>query len=514
MTWSGPWSEGGKRVDVFNDSIAWRRIFLYLILPVVVPTILLTLYGVAAINYLRVAVEADLTKRYDRQSRMVEQGILNEVGRAGEALEKALRAAPFQDTQEALERVADDLPLVADVWLETDEAGPALVEEVLRRAGGDPNVLVSLDIGEEIQVFGIVSEGDTHAVWRLDPGALQTEALPRVLDQVAERDTVAVARYRIRTTRPAVGMGRSFQETLQAFAEEGPIVDRPMTPPLDRWYLTASPSPDLEVTTRIANTRGFYVAGMVLLVGAVITGVSLTGRALFREMRLSQLQTDFVSNVSHELRTPLTSIRMFIETLQSGRVRDPVRMQECLDVVAAESERLSRMIERILGWARMEAGRRIYSFEPVPPGVIVQRALDAFRTQQLQDTEATVQVDVDANLRPVRADLEAVTEALLNLLNNAWKYTGTDKRIAIRTLPGSTGVGIEVSDNGPGIPREERKRVFEKFYRADMLLTRKTQGSGLGLAIVRAIAYAHDGKVELESEEGRGSRFTLWLKYA
>src|SRR6185436_7990675 len=114
---------------------------------------------------------------------------------------------------------------------------------------------------------------------------------------------------------------------------------------------------------------------------------SLTGRALFREMRLSQLQTDFVSNVSHELRTPLTSIRMFVETLQTGRVRDPTRMQECLDVISAESERLSRMIERILGWARMEAGRRIYSFEPIPPEVIVKRALEAFRMQQLQDAD-------------------------------------------------------------------------------------------------------------------------------
>jgi signal transduction histidine kinase len=308
-------------------------------------------------------------------------------------------------------------------------------------------------------------------------------------------------------------MTRSIQQTLQSLASEGPIVDRPMTPPLDRWYLAAYPS-DVEITNRIGSTRGFYVGGMVLLVGAVITGVSLTGRALFREMRLSQLQTDFVSNVSHELRTPLTSIRMFVETLQSGRVKDPVRMQECLDVVSQESERLSRMIERILGWARMEAGRRIYSFEPVPPDLIVQRALDAFRTQQLVDPETKVEVFVDPNLRPVRADLEAVTEALLNLLNNAWKYTGTDKKITIKVLPDRAGIGIEVSDNGPGIPKGERKRVFEKFYRADMLLTRRTQGSGLGLAIVRAIAQAHQGRVELESEEGRGSRFTLWLRYA
>ena len=499
-------------MEVFNDSIAWRRIFLYLILLVVVPTILLTLYGVRAINYLSVAVEADLAKRSDQQSRLVERGLLDEVFDTEEALARSIRGVPLDEIQARLDDTT--LPLVAEAWV-VDPIGenPEPVTEVVQRAAGDPEVLVSLDIDDEVQVFGMVHEEGPWIVWRVDAQALQTDSLPRVMNAVASTEDIAVATYRIRTRRPAVSMTRSIQQTLQSLASEGPIVDRPMTPPLDRWYLSAYPS-DLEVTKRIGSTRGFYVGGMVLLVGAVITGVSLTGRALFREMRLSQLQTDFVSNVSHELRTPLTSIRMFIETLQSGRVRDPVRMHECLDVVSQESERLSRMIERILGWARMEAGRRIYSFEPIPAELIVQRALDAFRMQQLQDSEAQVEVFVDPNLRPVRADLEAVTEALLNLLNNAWKYTGTDKKISIKVLPDRAGIGIEVSDNGPGIPKGERKRVFEKFYRADMLLTRRTQGSGLGLAIVRAIAQAHQGRVELESEEGRGSRFTLWLRYA
>ena len=500
-------------MEVFNDSIAWRRIFVYLILLVVVPTILLTLYGVRAINYLSVAVEADLARRYEHQSRLIESGLLTAVSKTEEDLATDVRGVPRDELETKVAAAADSLPLVAEAWVVGPEGtNPDFVDEVMHRGAGDPNVLVSLDIGEEVQVFGMVHETE-WVVWRLDAQALQADVLPRVMNIVAGQDNLAVATYRIRTTRPAVSMSRSIQETLQSLASEAPIVDRPMTPPLDRWYLSAYPS-DLELTKRIGSTRGFYVGGMVLLVGAVITGVFLTGRALFREMRLSQLQTDFVSNVSHELRTPLTSIRMFIETLQSGRVRDPVRMQECLDVVSQESERLSRMIERILGWARMEAGRRIYSFEPIPAELIVQRALDAFRMQQLHDSEAQVEVFVDPNLRPVKADLEAVTEALLNLLNNAWKYTGTDKKISIKVLPDRAGIGIEVSDNGPGIPKGERKRVFEKFYRADMLLTRRTQGSGLGLAIVRAIAQAHQGRVELESEEGRGSRFTLWLRYA
>jgi signal transduction histidine kinase len=308
-------------------------------------------------------------------------------------------------------------------------------------------------------------------------------------------------------------MTRSIQQTLQSWHKRtdrrspDDAATRPLVP-------LGLPAGDLEVTKRIGSTRGFYVGGMVILVGAVITGVFLTGRALFREMRLSRLRPT-VSNVSHELRTPLTSIRMFVETLQSGRVGTQVRMQECLDVVSQESERLSRMIERILGWARMEAGRRIYSFEPIPAELIVQRALDAFRMQQLQDSEAQVEVFVDPNLRPVRADLEAVTEALLNLLNNAWKYTGTDKKISIKVLPDRAGIGIEVSDNGPGIPKGDRKRVFEKFYRADMLLTRRTRGAGSAHSSSSGRSRGRTGpESRLESEEGRGSRFTLWLRYA
>jgi two-component system phosphate regulon sensor histidine kinase PhoR len=262
------------------------------------------------------------------------------------------------------------------------------------------------------------------------------------------------------------------------------------------------------------------IAGMTLLVALVIVGAVITLGSASREIRLSRLQTDFVSNMSHELRTPLTAIALFVETLRSGRLQDPGRVQECLDLLARETDRLSRRIERVLDWARMEAGRRVYDFESCPPRELCDEALRALRSQRLlQDDPDGVAIEVDATLPTVRADRDAIVEALLNLLQNATKYTPPPRRIRVSALRRGAEVGLCVEDNGPGIEKRHRRRIFEKFYQADTRLSTMAQGavdrgSGLGLSIVRAVARAHDGHVELDSEVGRGSRFTLWLPVA
>jgi signal transduction histidine kinase len=239
-------------------------------------------------------------------------------------------------------------------------------------------------------------------------------------------------------------------------------------------------------------------------------GVAYTARTLYREAKLSRMKTDFVSLVSHELRTPLTSIRMFIETLSLGRVKDPAQTQEVLALLAKETERLSAMIERVLDWARIESGRRVYSRERVRVDELVADTLDAFRAQRL---EAPVKLltEVQGDLPWVEVDREAVAGALLNLLQNAFKYTGEDKRIVLGASRDGRGVALSVTDNGPGIAPRDRKRIFERFYRVDNLLTRKTEGSGLGLAIAKRIVDAHGGRISLTSELGKGSCFTIHL---
>ena len=249
---------------------------------------------------------------------------------------------------------------------------------------------------------------------------------------------------------------------------------------------------------------------IVALVTTTVIGTAATLAVLYREARLAKLQTDFVNKVSHDLRTPLTSIRMFVETLQMGRLPDPERQKEALEIIANETERLSALITRLLDWARMESGRRRYDRRPVPVPGLVDRALDAI-APQLLSVPAEVVCDVPDDLPCIAGDEDALVSALIDVLQNAHKYTGTEKRITVSARAVEEGVAIRVVDNGPGIPEPEQKRIFDKFYRAKDPLDRTIEGSGLGLAMVKHIVQAHGGKVSVESQPGAGATFTLTL---
>ncbi len=248
------------------------------------------------------------------------------------------------------------------------------------------------------------------------------------------------------------------------------------------------------------------------LVVCLVTGAVILLVLVRREAKLSQLQLDFVSKVSHELRTPLTSIRMFAEML-GATPGDEAQTAVCLDVLQRETVRLSERIERLLDWGRMEAGRRTYelSRETVPG--VVQAALAAFATAQVGRIPL-IEEDVPDGTPDVMADREAMVDALVNLLSNALKYGGADKRIVVAVRASAKTVRIAVSDFGIGIPVGEHRRIFQKFYRIDDRLSREVEGSGLGLAIVRHVALGHGGRVEVESAPGKGSTFTLVLPVA
>ena len=262
--------------------------------------------------------------------------------------------------------------------------------------------------------------------------------------------------------------------------------------------------------------RDYFFGVLILgLVITLITGVVAILIYLKREAQLAKLQTDFVYKVSHELRTPLTSIRMFVETLQLGRAKSPESSQQCLNVLSAESARLSMMIDRLLDWARMEAGKRQYRPELCQPSQIVEAAVSAFEPQRIAGP-MELDVDVQADLPAVFVDRSSMVDVLLNLLQNAYRYTNDVKRISVRCTcdQRSHTVILQVDDNGPGIPLREQHRIFEKFYRAEDPLKRDIPGTGLGLAIVQHIVRGNGGTVAVESEVGHGSSFKVLLPAA
>lgn len=249
----------------------------------------------------------------------------------------------------------------------------------------------------------------------------------------------------------------------------------------------------------------------VSFVAVVVTGVVLVLVFVRREANLSELQMDFVSKVSHELRTPLTAIRLFAETIERGGEDEATRMK-CTHHLIAETERLSNLIERLLDWGRMEAGRKIYELKRERVKDVVDDAIRAYAPQRDLAPEVDLVVDIADDVPDVLVDRAAMTVALSNLLSNAQKYGGNPPKIVLRGARGEKGeIVLSVTDNGEGIPRPEHRRIFDKFYRIDDRLSRSKQGSGLGLAIVSHVARAHRARVVVDSAPGKGSTFSILL---
>jgi two-component system phosphate regulon sensor histidine kinase PhoR len=248
---------------------------------------------------------------------------------------------------------------------------------------------------------------------------------------------------------------------------------------------------------------------VMALSGAAATGVILVWVFVRREANLSRLQSDFVSKVSHELRTPLTSIRLFTETLAMRR-GDTEAEDKCIAALGRESTRLQELIDRLLDWGRMESGRREFVMKDTDLRSIVQNAVAAF--EPVRERRAVkLAVELPAESITVHADRGAVSDALFNLLTNAYKYGGDPVQIEVFVEQRGRDVRVTVRDNGVGIAPVEHKRIFQKFYRPDDRLSREREGSGLGLAIVKHVMRAHKGRVELISAQGKGSAFTLVL---
>ncbi|MHC4329122.1 MAG: sensor histidine kinase [Planctomycetota bacterium] len=256
--------------------------------------------------------------------------------------------------------------------------------------------------------------------------------------------------------------------------------------------------------------RSFYLIALLLVLCVTLFGAYFLWRDVGRELRMSEMRSQFIASVSHELKTPLTAIRVFAETLRLGRPEDPQAKSEYLDTIVNESHRLTRLLNNVLDFSKIEKGKRTYHREPACLSEIIDAAAQATQ-YPLKQQDFHLNVHVEEELPQVRVDRDAIGQAILNLLSNAMKYSGESRQIDLRVRNRAGHAVIEVSDRGLGIEPAQQKRIFEKFYRVPSEENQRIPGTGLGLALVFHIVKAHDGHVELRSAPGEGSTFSIHL---
>jgi signal transduction histidine kinase len=247
---------------------------------------------------------------------------------------------------------------------------------------------------------------------------------------------------------------------------------------------------------------------LVVLAVASVLGILAFFRGVRREIALSRMKTEFVANVSHELKTPLSLIRLFGETLLLDRVADPEQRKKYYQIITRESERLTHLISNVLSFATIEAGRKSYELKPCDVARVARETYEIYRFQ-LDEKGFVHRFDAATGLPSASADAFAVAQAVINLVENAIKYSSDQKEIEVRVTGSNGSVRVSIADRGIGIARDDQPRIWEDFYRTREARALGTRGSGLGLSVVQHIMKAHGGRVELESSPGQGSVFTL-----
>jgi two-component system phosphate regulon sensor histidine kinase PhoR len=272
------------------------------------------------------------------------------------------------------------------------------------------------------------------------------------------------------------------------------------------WRLQMAPPNAARLVTEERARRRSEFLLITMMLGTILAGIGFLFYATWKEQRANQLKSDFISNVSHELKTPLSLIRMFGELLAMGKLKTPEKGKEYAEIITREAERLARLIDNVLDFARMERGPVAYEFLPGRLSEVVERSLDVYR-HRVEREGFRLSTKIDGDLPETMIDENAMTLLLLNLLENAVKYGRGE--IAVYLTRQGNRLRLVVGDQGPGIPYEEHKRIFERFYRTRQARGTNVRGSGIGLSLVKHIAEAHGGTVTVDSEPGKGAAFII-----
>ncbi len=288
----------------------------------------------------------------------------------------------------------------------------------------------------------------------------------------------------------------------------------PIDPQLSPYMIIPSPEFIAGRERAVVVQTVLYVTGGSLFLITLLVLIRKFLRLVDREVALTHMKSTFVAGVSHELKTPLALIRMFVETLKDGRVPSEEKRNEYYEIIARESQRLTHLIENILDFSRIEAGKKQYSFQPVDVGGIVTKIYNDYR-YDLERQGFEHELKVDPAAPEIHADSHGIAQIVVNLLSNAIKYSRDEKSVRIEvadeTRRDKHGVLISVIDSGIGIKPEDRARLFDGFFRADDERVRDRGGTGLGLALVKHIVDAHGGGIDVESRLVKGSTFRVFL---
>jgi two-component system, OmpR family, phosphate regulon sensor histidine kinase PhoR len=337
----------------------------------------------------------------------------------------------------------------------------------------------------------IVLEADlAYLVGLVFPEYFAGVEIRRVYQIVDERDQVVFG-FPISAVTPEYMVTLNFPTTLTA------------------WRLRMA----LRDASALVEKDGLFDSPIILIVVAVIAlfgGVGVLLLASRKERLANQLKSDFIANVSHELKTPLSLIRMFGELLATGRTKGAENAKQYAEIITRESERLARLIDNVLDFARIERGKAAYEFAVGDLAEVLSRGLDVYR-YRLERENMKLTVEIQDDLPPVRMDENAMTLVLLNLVDNAVKYAADGKELRVSLRRVGERIVLAVADRGPGISHDEQGRIFERFYRARTVRNKPVRGSGIGLSLIKHIAEAHGGGVEVASKVGHGSTFTVWI---
>jgi len=253
-----------------------------------------------------------------------------------------------------------------------------------------------------------------------------------------------------------------------------------------------------------------YIWTGVLVIVLILIAAGVAAQVVRKQMKLNKLKNDFIATVSHELKTPLASIRLLVDTLLQGNYKDEQQALEYFQMVSKENERLTRLIDNFLTFSRMERNKQAFKITEASPADIARAAAEAVKTK-FDTGRCDFQVQIADGLPDVFADSDAMVMVLINLLDNAYKYSHDDKRIELKVFSEDKLVCFSVKDNGIGMARRQVRKIFDRFYQVDSSLSRRAEGTGLGLSIVKFILDAHKGTVSVDSELGEGSTFAVRL---